>query len=647
MYGGEVTLKGKIVFIAPDKKLADRVKKIIYSLNEDIDVYQGSLSDGLKIAMSEVDNGANIIISRGGTGNLIKSNLQIPVVNLETNGFDILNAISKAVTYSTNVGIIGFEKLISSFGKVIEIMHNTFSIKIATAIINNEIEIRKNVKQLYEQGINVFIGGNAVINVTNYLGYDGVLIESGDESILEAVQHAKNLLEVQLKEKEKAQILKSIIDFAYDGVLSIDKDKRITVFNPVAEKVMQKSAEKVIGEIVDDVIENTRLSTVFETGQAELGEIQYIGDVTIVTNRVPIIVEGEVRGVVATFQELESIQKTERKIRKKLFAKGHVAKIRFKDIIGAGDSISQVKKKAKQFAEVDSTVMILGETGTGKELFAQSIHNASQREDKPFVAVNCAALPENLLESELFGYVEGAFTGARKGGKIGLFELAHSGTIFLDEISEISPTLQARMLRVIQEKEVVRIGDDRITPVDIRIIAATNRDIRRQVEKGEFREDLYYRLNVLRLKIPPLRKRKEDIPELVYHFIKIKSVELNKFVNSITNDALNKLKSYHWPGNVRQLENIIERSIVVSKGKEIDANSILEATDNSPNFIGVDSQSDKPEYVSTEGVLKKIEIDMIKKVLEESKGNRALAAGKLGISVTTLWRRMKEMGYED
>ena len=647
MYGGEVTLKGKIVFIAPDKKLADRVKKIIYSLNEDIDVYQGSLSDGLKIAMSEVDNGANIIISRGGTGNLIKSNLQIPVVNLETNGFDILNAISKAVTYSTNVGIIGFEKLISSFGKVIEIMHNTFSIKIATAIINNEIEIRKNVKQLYEQGINVFIGGNAVINVTNYLGYDGVLIESGDESILEAVQHAKNLLEVQLKEKEKAQILKSIIDFAYDGVLSIDKDKRITVFNPVAEKVMQKSAEKVIGEIVDDVIENTRLSTVFETGQAELGEIQYIGDVTIVTNRVPIIVEGEVRGVVATFQELESIQKTERKIRKKLFAKGHVAKIRFKDIIGAGDSISQVKKKAKQFAEVDSTVMILGETGTGKELFAQSIHNASQREDKPFVAVNCAALPENLLESELFGYVEGAFTGARKGGKIGLFELAHSGTIFLDEISEISPTLQARMLRVIQEKEVVRIGDDRITPVDIRIIAATNRDIRRQVEKGEFREDLYYRLNVLRLKIPPLRKRKEDIPELVYHFIKIKSVELNKFVNSITNDALNKLKSYHWPGNVRQLENIIERSIVVSKGKEIDANSILEATDNSPNFIGVDSQSDKPEYVSTEGVLKKIEIDMIKKVLEESKGNRALAAGKLGISVTTLWRRMKEIGYED
>ena len=638
---------GKIIFIAPDKKLAEKASEVIRKFDEKINIYQGSLNDGLEIAKREVEGGANIVISRGGTGNLIKQNLQVPVVNLETSGFDIINSISKAVTYSTDIGIIGFKNLISDFDKIIEIMRNTFSIKIVTAIINNEIEISKNVKQLYEQGIKVFIGGNAVINVTNYLGYDGVLIESGDESILEAVQHAKNLLEVQLKEKEKAEILKSIIDFAHDGILSIDKDKRITVFNPVAEKVMQKSAENVIGEIVDDVIENTRLGTVFETGETELGEIQYIGDVTIVTNRVPIIVEGEVRGVVATFQELESIQKTERKIRKKLFAKGHVAKIRFKDIIGASGSISQVKEKAKQFAEVDSTVMILGETGTGKELFAQSIHNASQREDKPFVAVNCAALPENLLESELFGYVEGAFTGARKGGKIGLFELAHSGTIFLDEISEISPTLQARLLRVIQEKEVVRIGDDRITPVDVRIIAATNRNIRKQVEKGEFREDLYYRLNVLRLKIPPLRERKEDIPELVYHFIKIKSVELNKYVNKIASDALDKLNAYHWPGNIRQLENIIERSIVVSKGKEIGADTISEATDNSPNFIGIETQSNKSSNMSSEGVLKKVEFDMIKKVLEETKGNRALAAERLGISATTLWRRMKDMGYED
>ena len=640
---GVAILNGKIVFIAPDKKLAEKANEVIKKFDENINIYQGSLNDGLEIAKREVANGANIVISRGGTGNLIKNNLQIPVVNLETNGFDILNAISKAVTYSTNIGIIGFVKLISSFDKVIEIMHNTFSIKIATAIINNEIEIIKNVKQLYEQGIKVFIGGNAVINVTNNLGYNGVLIESGNESIIEAVQHAKNLLEVQLKEKEKAEILKSIIDFAHDGILGIDKDKRITVFNPVAEKVMLKSAENIIGEIVDDVIENTRLSTVFETGETELGEIQYIGDVAIVTNRVPIIVEGEVRGVVATFQELESIQKTERKIRKKLYAKGHVAKIRFKDIIGTSDSIMQIKKKAKQFAKVDSTVMIIGETGTGKELFAQSIHNASQREDKPFVAVNCAALPENLLESELFGYVEGAFTGARKGGKIGLFELAHSGTIFLDEISEIPPMLQARLLRVIQEKEVVRIGDDRITPVDVRIIAATNRDIRKQVEIGKFREDLYYRLNVLRLRVPPLRERKEDISKLVYHFIKNKSVGLNKLVNDITFDALNKLKAYHWPGNVRQLENIIERSIVVSKGSEIDSDSILEATDNSPNFIESNSQCNKSEGLISEGVLKKVEIDIIKKVLDEVHGNKSLAAEKLGISVTTLWRRLKKI----
>jgi PAS domain S-box-containing protein len=636
-------MNGKIVFIAPDTNLADRAKKVIYELGEQIEVYQGSLDEGLRIAKQTVNNGANIVISRGGTGNLIKRNLQIPVVNLETSGFDIINTINNAVTYSNNIGIVGFQNLISAYERVNKIMQNTFSTQITTAIIRNGREAEIKIKQLYKLGIRVFIGGYVAINTVQRFGYHGILIESGSETIVEAIKHAKNLLEVQLREKERAEISKSIIDFAYDGILGVDKEGLITVFNPVTEKLVGVKAETAIGRPVDDVVENTRMNYVLKTGEAELGEIQLIGEVSIVTNRVPIVVEGEVLGVVATFQELDKIQKMESKIRKKLLYKGHVAKAKFQDIIGKSGAILQAKEKAQQYAEVDSTVLILGETGTGKELFAQSIHNASSRHDKPFVAVNCAALPENLLESELFGYVEGAFTGARKGGKAGLFELAHEGTILLDEISEMSPMLQARFLRVLQEKEVVRLGDDRVIPIDVRIIAATNRDLYSQVEKGEFREDLFYRLCVLRLELPPLRKRAEDIPALAGFLIEEKSKKLSKPIKGISREALTRLTNHHWPGNVRQLENIIERSVVLCKDKEIDVDIIFEVMMGAPNFITQEKQSSSVGMTADEGLLKNAEADMIKKVLEETKGNKTLAAERLGISVTTLWRRLKRL----
>jgi len=636
-------MTGKIVFVAPDKDLANKAKQVISELGDEIEVYQGSLNEGLQLAKKAVESGVNLVISRGGTGNLIKKALQIPVVNLETNSFDMINSIDKAVAYSNKIGIVGFQNLITAYERVNMIMQNTFSAHITTAIVNNDLEAEEKISQLYASGIRVFIGGQAVISATQRLGYNGVLIESGEEAIVEAIKYAKNLLEVQLREKEKAQILKSIIDFAYDGIIGMDKDGRITVFNPVAEKITGVSAETAIGRLVDDVVENTRMNYVLKSGEAELGEIQHIKEISIVTNRVPIVVEGEVLGVVATFQELDKIQKMESKIRKKLLYKGHVAKARFEDIVGNSTAVSQAKEEAKQYSEVDSTVLILGETGTGKELFAQSIHNASNRRDKPFVAVNCAALPENLLESELFGYVEGAFTGARKGGKTGLFELAHEGTIFLDEISEMSPMLQARFLRVLQEKEVVRLGDDRIIPIDIRIIAATNRDLYSEVEKGEFREDLYYRLCVLRLEIPPLRKRPEDIPALVDYFIEEKGRRLGKSIKSISRKALSRLVSQKWPGNIRQLENVVERIVVLCKTNTIDGGIVSEVMGRSSDYSSERQSNAHTEAELNDGLLKNVEAEMIRKVLEETNGNKTQAAEKLGISVTTLWRRLKKL----
>jgi propionate catabolism operon transcriptional regulator len=634
-------LKGKIVFVVPDEKLASIAEVVIKEQNEKIEIYKGSYSEGLRLAVQAIKDGANIIISRGGTGNLIKKNVEIPVVNIEFGSYDVLNSLSKAVEFSNVIGVVGFSSLSLTFEKVSSIIEKTFSAKIMTTTITTEREIEQEVLKLYYSGCRVFIGGQAVINVLHKLNFDGILIETGKEAISEAIEYAKGLMEVQIAEKEKSAILKSIIDFAYDGILGIDNEGLITVFNPVVQKITGVSYENAIDRLVDDVVENTRMRNVLKTGVAELGEIQQIGKTTIVTNRIPIAVNDEILGVVATFQEVENIQKMETQIRKRLFAKGHVAKIEFNEIKGKSKAITKVINKAKLYAEVDSTVLIIGETGTGKELFAQSIHNYSLRSNKPFVAVNCAALPENLLESELFGYVDGAFTGARKGGKIGLFELAHGGTIFLDEISEMTPTLQARFLRVLQEKEVTRLGDDRVIQVDVRVIAATNRDLYDFVKKENFREDLFYRLCVLRLDLPPLRERKEDLSLLAYHFVTEKCKMLNVKIKDISEQTMSAILQYDWPGNVRQLENFIERCVVLSGERDIDI-SYIDDEITSHKHIQENKIDNKTRKV-TKSSLKPIDDETILKTLEETKGNRKMTAEKLGISVTTLWRRLKKI----
>ncbi len=306
----------KIVFVVPDEKLAKTAEEVIYEHNEDIEVYRGSFSEGLRYARQAINNGANIIISRGGTGSLIKRNVEIPVVEIEFGSYDVINSINKAIEYSNMIGIVGFSGLSLTYKKVSSILENAFSAKIITTTIKSEREIEQHITNLYLLGCRVFIGGQAVMDVLEILGYNGVLIETGKEAIAEAISYAKGLMEVQLIEKEKAAILKSIIDFAYDGILGIDKNGLITVFNPVVQKITGVAYENATGKSVDDVVENTRMLQVLKTGVAELGEIQQIGNTSIVTNRVPIVVEGEILGAVATFQEIEKIQKMENQIRK-------------------------------------------------------------------------------------------------------------------------------------------------------------------------------------------------------------------------------------------------------------------------------------------------------------------------------------------
>jgi len=326
---------------------------------------------------------------------------------------------------------------------------------------------------------------------------------------------------------------------------------------------------------------------------------------------------------------------------------GHVAKYTFEDILGNSNKIKDAIEKAYRFGAVDATVLIYGETGVGKEFFAHAIHNVSPRREGPFITVNCAAIPDNLLESELFGYAEGAFTGAKKGGKRGYFEMADGGTIFLDEISEMSDKLQTKLLRVLQEREVMRLGDDRLITVDVRVIAATNSDLRKLVKEKLFRADLFYRINVLSLVVPPLRERREDIPFLLDYFLNIFCKKYNKKIKGIEPEGIELFYQYDWPGNTRELQNIMEQLVILTDGNYISADLVRESLMiSTPDYLSVSSSpSSQFENIVEQELTLKTDLDSqtaILKALAAADGNKKKAAEILGISRTTLWRRMKK-----
>ena len=309
----------------------------------------------------------------------------------------------------------------------------------------------------------------------------------------------------------------------------------------------------------------------------------------------------------------------------------------FTNIIGSSESMQKVFSVMEKVIPNKSNILITGESGTGKGLVAQAIHEAGPRKDKPFIAINCGAIPENLLESELFGHKKGAFTSANEDKK-GLITMAHTGTLFLDEIGELPQALQVKLLHVIQTRELTPVGDTRVITVDVRIIAATNADLMQRVKEGRFREDLYYRLNVIEIHMPSLRERRDDIPVLIKHFMEVFAKEAGKTIKDIDYEAMQALLAYDWPGNIRELRNTIERATVLADGEVITMHDLTD------KFRTLDI-----EGVSTSSLrqaLDTFERDYIRRSLTESKGNKEVAAGKLGVDLATLYRKLKKLRIE-
>jgi len=448
--------------------------------------------------------------------------------------------------------------------------------------------------------------------------------------------------------RELQETLRTILELSTDGVIAINKKYIITMANQPFASLLGKKVSDLIGRNVYDCYPNPQFPKAMETGVPEYGYVMHLNGHDIVANRVPIKKNGEVIGAlgVVAFKNVNDLyalaQKVDR-LRDELdYYKGELdrvykEKFGFNKIIGESPSIKSLKETAQRVAKTNSTVLIRGESGTGKELFAHALHAESSHSSGPFIKVNCAAIPESLLESELFGYSEGAFTGAKKGGQAGKFELAHKGTIFLDEIGDMSPQMQAKLLRVLQEKTIERLGEGVSRQVDVRVVAATNRDLESLIKNNEFRDDLYYRLNVVTLNIPPLRDRREDIPLLVDCFIDRFNRQFGQKVKKVAPEVMDLFYRHQWPGNVRELQNVIERAFNVIDGDTITSKHL-------PLYLQEKGNTARLHTAVSRGLpyaIAQLEKEAIIEALKLTKGNRNKAASMLNISRASLFNKIK------
>lgn len=619
-------------------------KSIAESIGETVHFKLGNLQDGIRAAKALIDEvDVDVIIARGYTGELISKSVEIPVIIIENSNFDLINAVYKARELGEKIAFVDYQRNKQLYN--LELVKQLLNIEFDYFTFNEIHEIESKTRDIAKKGYDVVIGtGSCVFRNAFKSGIESVLLETSREDFISAIKRAKATIAIRKREIEKNKWMKTIYDNAKEGYMLVTDDGKISVFNEIMSEIFGVDSEQIIGKEMMEVLEIAPDLKKIYGKEAISGELIDVNQNRVIVNRFPIYESDEIDCILINVQKASNIHNLDAKLRKDYVKKGFVSKSQFSDIITSNADMLELIRKAKLYAKSKSNILIFGESGTGKELFAQSIHRESPYANGPFVAINCASLPENLLESELFGYEEGAFTGARKGGKLGIFELAHQGTIFLDEIGEMSIQLQSRFLRVLQEREVIRLGGDRIIPIDVRIICATNKNLFNLVVEGKFREDLYYRINILKLSVLPLRQRKDDIWPIFRHYMKIKGytqIEDIIFLESL-------MICYDWPGNVREVQAFGERLMAL----RLDLDFLNEATVKALFYECVnDGKTDEKRYKRlsnnlvqvTLGSMNEMENQIIQLLYEKLEGDKDEIANLLEISKTTLWRKLKEI----
>ncbi len=633
---GKAVMKPKIC-IAASEPLINVARKVAPEFSEEAEfIFIGSLLKDSLTLLREVEGVAHIVLSGYLAKILYSKYVKIPFISIRLTFPDLIRAIQEAQKSDDRIAI------------TLTGVHRDFDVSLLAKAMNVYLrpfycatseEHEAACKLSKKEGYKVMIGGDLVAKACEKFGVKSILIYEGTDMIRTAIRDALEFYRFQHEEILRVSQLTAVVNHFHEGLLLTDENGQITFDNPPA--LTHLGLKHLQGLSVFDVFGSKSAEKVLKKGE-KIASVIEKGN--LVVNYTPVRSDEEIHGLVCSFTKVDEIQNIEFTVRKKLHDRGFSAKYNLEDIVGESVAIRSCKERARVFAGAKGPILLTGESGTGKELFAHAIHMLSDRREGPFVAINCATLPADLLESELFGYEKGAFTGARAAGKKGLIELAHMGTLFLDEITSLGYPLQAKLLRLLAEHEILKLGSDRIVPVEIRILAATNVDIESYVEDQLFRGDLYYRLSAFRLHIPPLRDRPEDLVPLFLHFVL-------KFRSQIAAQLLKKKESLEtvlvkepFRGNVRELENIAQRFCLLFKpekhGGEIE--TVLESCVESKMGLR------KPEKTSThlKTALAMTEKSVLLEMVKKHK-NKADVSRILGVDRGTLWRKLKKYGIEE
>lgn len=594
----------------------------------EIPVYESHYSDVLEKAEEMIQAGTKIIISRGGTAALLRSNVTIPVLEIAHDFHGVYRILQEARRKSQKIAAVGFPQ----FCNVLRHYQNLTNEEFKICQVYNHYDIENVVKSLASDDYQLVIGGLTVAEMAKKYGLNAVMGDTDNISIEQAINEARSLLKYINRENAKLLMSHSALNQSREGIMCIDQMGEVINVNAagmslfqchVGDKLFKKEAFKdLYGSIINEI-------SLKEQPVEINGSLIYISIKHFSHHQ-------NAYSIITGLSQDSALWHAAANRKSKL--RGFSTTYSFDDIIGQSPEIRNVIEKAKLCAQYDLPVTITGATGTGKELFAQSIHHHSSRSHSPFIAINCAAIPESLLESELFGYADGAFTNARKGGKPGIFEMAREGTVFIDEISEAPLSVQVKLLRVLQEKQFSRIGGDSLITADFRLITASNKALKALVDAGEFRQDLYYRINILELELPALHQRPGDVMPIVQHLLAQQGKTL-----IFTPEAQAFLNRYPWPGNIRELQAMVYRLIVLLQTDVVNKEILQQLCQLTPASQEENVHNSDCEAATAEtDLLKKQEKQLIARVLETTAGDRTKAAVMLGISPTTLWRKLKE-----
>ncbi|MGV3570464.1 MAG: propionate catabolism operon regulatory protein PrpR [Ramlibacter sp.] len=599
-----------------------------YADRASIELVEASFQPAVSAARArEAAGTVDAFVSAGSNAALLREAVASPVATIQVNGYDILLALLQARRHADRVGVVTFGDTIAELEQVKDLLN----IDIVQRAYRTPEQARECIGHFAAEGREVIVGSSIVVEMAQQQGLHGILAYS-QASVRQGIEAAIEMGRVARMEAARHEQVNAVLHNLQEAVLAVDANHRITAVNSAMEKLLGAPLAAMRGRDLRDLDAALSLVETLQGASEERGVVLQFAGRDWIASRTALREGERVTGAVLALYDARLIEEADSSLRSQRRRRRQGgARYGFADLEGRSPAFARAVQAARRFAATDLGVLVTGESGTGKELFAQAIHQASARTGKPFLALNCSALPEALLESELFGYEEGAFTGSRRGGKPGLFEAAHTGTLFLDEIGDMPLLLQTRLLRVLQEREVTRLGSTSPVPVDVRIVAATHQPLPAMVAQRSFRADLYYRLNLLQLALPPLREREGDIELLALGALHRRLAQLKSPLDAreVLARVLRLLQAYGWPGNVRELENVCDRIAVFFAQHRTAGEAPLDLLAFDCPELGVAPAADPtPADIAA--------------VLQACGGHRGRAAATLGISRATLWRRLKE-----